>query len=73
MFKISSLDYLHNKMSEKIFVVIIQEWNDIETGNKYILITTNTYAIFNSRLKDNTSGFRSFSKYIYYRLSLNKI
>ena len=71
MFNISSLDYLHNKMSEKIFVVIIQEWNDIETGNKYILITTNTYGIFNSRLKDNTSG--SFSKYIYYRLSLNKI
>ena len=44
-------------MSEKIFVVIIQEWNDIETGNKYILITTNTYGIFNSRLKDDTSGF----------------
>ena len=44
-------------MSEKIFVVIIQEWNDIETGNKYILITTNTYGIFNSRLKDNTSGW----------------
>ena len=60
-------------MSEKIFVVIIQEWNDIETGNKYILITTNTYGIFNSRLKDNTISIRSFSKYIYYRLSLNKI
>ena len=73
MFNISSLDYLHNKMSEKIFVVIIQEWNDIETGNKYILITTNTYGIFNSRLKDNTISIRSFSKYIYYRLSLNKI
>ena len=57
MFNISSLDYLHNKMSEKIFVVIIQEWNDIETGNKYILITTNTYGIFNSRLKGKTSGF----------------
>ena len=72
MFKISSLDYLHNKMSEKIFVVIIQEWNEIETENRYILITTNAYGIFNSTLKDNIS-IRSFSKYIYYRLSLNKI
>ena len=43
-------------MSEKIFVVIIQEWNEIETENRYILITTNAYGIFNSRLKDNTSG-----------------
>ena len=55
MFNISSLDYLHNKMSEKIFVVIIQEWNEIETENRYILITTNAYGIFNSRLKDNNS------------------
>ena len=59
-------------MSEKIFVVIIQEWNEIETENRYILITTNAYGIFNSTLKDNIS-IRSFSKYIYYRLSLNKI
>ena len=73
MFNISSLDYLHNKMSEKIFVVIIQEWNDIETGNEYIINTGSTYGIFNSRLKDKTISIRSFSKYIYYRLSLNKI
>ena len=41
-------------MSENVLVVIIQEWNDIETGNKHILNTGNTYGIFNSRLKDNT-------------------
>ena len=45
-------------MSENVLVVIIQEWNDIETGNKYILNTGNTYEIFNSILKDNTNGLR---------------
>ena len=44
-------------MSENVLVVIIQEWNDIETGNEYILNTGNTYGIFNSRLKDNTNGY----------------
>ena len=44
-------------MSENVLVVIIQEWNDIETGNKYILNTGNTYEIFNSILKDNTNGY----------------
>ena len=44
-------------MSENVLVVIIQEWNDIETGNKYTLNTGNLYGIFNSRLKDNTNAF----------------
>ena len=45
-------------MSENVLVVIIQEWNDIETGNEYIINTGSTYGIFNSRLKDNTNGLR---------------